>query len=74
MFETKVRRVGNSAVMTLTTEMLAVLDAKEGDPLFVVRSDDGTLRVMAHDPEVAAALEAAEVVMDDNRDLLAALA
>ena len=74
MFETKVRRVGNSAVMTLTTEMLAVLDAKEGDPLFVVRGDDGSLRVMAHDPGVAAALEAAEVVMDENRDLLAALA
>ena len=74
MFETKVRRVGNSAVMTLTTEMLAVLDAKEGDSLFVVRGDDGSLRVMAHDPGVAAALEAAEAVMDDNRDLLAALA
>jgi putative addiction module antidote len=74
MFETKVRRVGNSAVMTLTTEMLAVLDAKEGDPLYVVRGDDGSLRVMAHDPDVTAALEAAEVVMDDNRDLLAALA
>ena len=74
MFETKVRRVGNSAVMTLTTEMLAVLDAKEGDRLFVARGDDGSLRVMAHDPGVAAALEAAEVVMDENRDLLAALA
>lgn len=74
MFETKVRRVGNSAVMTLTTEMLAVLDAKEGDRLFVLRGDDGSLRVMAHDPEVATALEAAEAVMDENRDLLAALA
>ena len=74
MFETKVRRVGNSAVMTLTAEMLAVLDAKEGDRLFVVRGDDGSLRVMAHDPELAAALEEAEAVMDENRDLLAALA
>lgn len=74
MFKTKVRRVGNSAVMTLTTEMLAVLDAKEGDRLFVLRGDDGSLRVMAHNPEVAAALEAAEAVMDENRDLLAALA
>lgn len=74
MIETKIRKVGNSAVMTLTTEMLTLLDAKEGDTLFVVRGDDGTLRIMAHDPGVAAALEAAEVVMDDNRDLLAALA
>ncbi|MEX1663635.1 transcriptional regulator/antitoxin MazE [Thioclava sp. 15-R06ZXC-3] len=74
MIETKIRKVGNSAVMTLTTEMLTMLDAKEGDTLFVVRGDDGTLKIMANDPSVAAALEAAEIVMDENRDLLAALA
>ena len=74
MIETKVRKVGNSAVMTLTSEMLAILDVKEGDSLCVVRSDDGGLRILAHDPEVIAALEAAEIVMDENRDLLAALA
>ena len=73
MIETKIRKVGNSSVMTLTTEMLALLDAKEGDTLYVVRADDGTLKVMANDPSVLAALEAAEVVMDENRDLLAAL-
>ena len=73
MFETKIRKVGNSSVMTLTTEMLALLDAKEGDTLYVVRGDDGALKVMAHDPSVVAALEAAEIVMDENRDLLAAL-
>lgn len=74
MIETKIRKVGNSAVMTLTTEMLTILDAKEGDTLFVLRGDDGTLRLMAHDPSVADALRAAEIVMDDNRDLLQALA
>lgn len=74
MIETKIRKVGNSAVMTLTSEMLAMLDAKEGDSLFVVRGDDGSLRIMAQDPAIAAALEAAEKVMDDNRDALQALA
>jgi antitoxin ChpS len=74
MIETRVRKVGNSAVMTLTSEMLAILDVKEGDTLYVVRGDDGGLRILAHDPEVIAALEAAEIVMDENRDLLAALA
>ncbi|WP_299647161.1 transcriptional regulator/antitoxin MazE [uncultured Jannaschia sp.] len=74
MIETKIRKVGNSAVMTLTGEMLAMLDAKAGDSLFVVRGDDGSLRIMAHDPSVAEALAAAEMVMDENRDLLAALA
>ncbi len=74
MIETKIRKVGNSAVMTLTTEMLTMLDVKEGDSLFVVRSDDGSLKLMAHDPSVAEALKVAEVVMDENRDLLQALA
>ena len=74
MIETRIRKVGNSAVMTLTSEMLALLDAKEGDSLFVVRADDGSLKIMAHNPELAAALAAAETVMDDNRDLLQALA
>ena len=74
MIETKIRKVGNSAVMTLTSEMLALLDAKEGDSLFVVRGDDGSLRIMANDPAVAEALAAAEVVMDENRDMLQALA
>lgn len=73
MIETRIRKVGNSAVMTLTTEMLAILDAKEGDTVFVVRGDDGTLKIMAHDPSVAEALAAAEIVMDENRDLLEAL-
>ena len=74
MIETRIRRMGNSAVMTLTADMLAMLDAEVGDTLFVLRGDDGSLKIMAHDPAVAAALEAAEVVMDHNRDLLAALA
>ena len=74
MIETKIRKVGNSAVITLTTEMLTILDAKEGDTLFVLRGDDGSLRLLAHDPSLADALAAAEHVMDENRDLLQALA
>ncbi|PWK55922.1 AbrB/MazE/SpoVT family DNA-binding domain-containing protein [Roseicyclus mahoneyensis] len=74
MIETRIRKVGNSAVMTLTAEMLAILDAKEGDTLYVVRGDDGSLRIMANDPALAAALAAGEAVMDENRDLLQALA
>jgi len=57
-------------VMTLTTEMLALLDAKEGDSLFVVRGDDGDLRIMTQDQSLRAVLDAAEIVMDENRDAL----
>lgn len=74
MIEAKIRKVGNSAVMTLTAEMLALLDAKPGDSLFVVRSDDGALKITPHDPDLETALKAAEEVMDENRDLLQALA
>jgi putative addiction module antidote len=74
MIETRIRKVGNSAVMTLTTEMLTLLDAKEGDSLYVVRGDDGSLRIMAQNPDMQSVLEAAEQIMDENRDALQALA
>jgi len=74
MFQTKVRKVGNSSVVTMSSEMLSALDVKDGDTVYVTRSDDSGLKISAHDPQVVAALEAAEVVMDENRDLLQALA
>ena len=74
MFETKIRRVGNSAVVTLSVEALAHLDAKEGDRVFVLRGDDGGLRIIAHDEDVAEALEAAQVGMDRYRTAMQALA
>ena len=74
MFQTKVRKVGNSSVVTMSSEMLATLDVKDGDTVYVTRSDDSGLKISAHDPDVVEALEAAERVMDENRDLLQALA
>ena len=74
MFQTKVRKVGNSLVVTMSSEMLSALDVKDGDTVYVTRSDDSGLKISAHDPQVVAALEAAERVMDENRDLLQALA
>ena len=40
MFKTKIRKEGNSAVITLSSEMLAVLGVTEGDTVYVTRSDD----------------------------------
>jgi putative addiction module antidote len=70
----KIRKVGNSSVMTLTADMLALLDAKEGDTLHVLRADDGSLKLMAYDPDFAELMAIAEDVMDENRDALQALA
>jgi len=74
MFKTKIRKVGNSSVITISAEMLAALDARDGDTVYVTRSDDKGLKVQAHDPALLAALAAAEDVMDENRTLLQALA
>ena len=73
MFETRIRKVGNSAVVTLSGEMLGALDAREGDTVYIVRGDDGSLKITPHNPERAAALAAAQIVMDENRDMLQAL-
>jgi len=70
MFKTKIRKEGNSAVITLSSEMLAVLGAKEGDTVYVMLLDDNSLKIHAHDPAVLEALEAADVVMDENCTLL----
>ena len=74
MFPTKVRKVGNSSIDTISGEMLAALDIKERDTVHVTRSDDNGLKIQAHDPALLVALAAAEEVMDENRTLLQALA
>ena len=70
MFKTKIRKEGNSAVITLSSAMLAVLGVKEGDTVYVTRSGDNGLKMHAHDPAVLEALAEAEVVMDENQTLL----
>lgn len=70
MFKTKVRKDGNFAVITLSSEMLPVLSVAEGDTVYVATSDHNGLNIHAHDPAVLEALEAAEVVTDENCTLL----
>jgi len=74
MFETRIRKVGNSAVVTLSAEILAALDAREGDTVYLVRGDDGSLKIVLQNPELDVALAAAYLVMDENCDMLRALA
>ena len=70
MFKTKIRKEGNSAVITLSSEMLAVLGVAEGDTVYVTPSDHNGLKIHAHDPKLLEALDAAEAVMDENYTLL----
>jgi len=70
MFKTKIRTEGNSTVITLSSAMLAVLGVGEGDTVYVTPSDHNGLKILAHDPKLLEALEAAEVVMDEHCTLL----
>ena len=74
MFQIKIRKVGNSSVVTISAEMLTALEVKDGDTYYVTRSDDNGLNLQAQDPALVAALAAAEEVMEENRTLLQALA
>jgi antitoxin ChpS len=74
MFQTRIRKVGNSAVITLSADILAALDAAEGDTVFLTRGDDGSMKITLHNPQLAAALHAARIAMDEHRDMLQALA
>jgi len=69
LFKAKVRKEGNSAAITLSSEMLVVFGVKEGDTVYVMRSDDDGLKIHAHDPAVLEAFAAPELVMDENRTL-----
>lgn len=73
MFKTEIRKVGTSFVVTLTAEMLAALDAKEGDTVYITNSHDNGIKLQLYDPKLLAALKVAEDVMDENCTMLEAL-
>ena len=47
MFKTKIRKKGNPAAITLSSEKLAVFGVKEVDTVYVKRSDDNVLKIHA---------------------------
>lgn len=69
MYVLKVRRVGNSAAITLPKEVLAVLRVGEGDNLVLTRSKDGC-RITPYDETFADALEAFEETRRTYRNAL----
>jgi antitoxin ChpS len=73
MLQTKIRKVGNSSAVTISAEMLAALNVKEGDTLYETCSDGNGLKIQVHNSALLAALTAAEEVMYENGLLLEAL-
>ncbi|SER14055.1 putative addiction module antidote [Solimonas aquatica] len=71
--ELKIIAVGNSAGVLLPKELLARLRVEKGDSLYVAETPDG-IKLMPHDPELAAQMQVAEGVMRKRRNLLRKLA
>ncbi len=69
----KIIAVGNSAGVLLPKELLARLRVDKGDSLYVAETPDG-IKLMPHDPALAAQMEVAERVMRKRRNLLRKLA
>lgn len=71
--ELKIIAVGNSAGVLLPKELLARLRVEKGDTLYVAETPDG-VKLMPHDPVLAAQMEVAERVMREDRTVLRKLA
>jgi putative addiction module antidote len=69
----KVTSVGNSVGLTLPKEVLAKLRVGKGDEVFFTETPDGIL-MTPYDAEFAAQMDAAEIVMREDRDVLKILA
>jgi putative addiction module antidote len=69
----KVTSIGNSVGLTLPKEVLAKLRIGKGDEVFFTETPDGIL-MTPYDAEFAEQMDAAEIVMRENRDALRELA
>ena len=69
----KLIKIGNSVGVILPREVLAKLRVDLGDDVFLTEQPGG-FAVQAHDPAFAEAMEAAEQIMREDRDILAVLA
>lgn len=74
MLELKLRKVGNSVGVVLPKEVLAHLNAGEGDTLSVTDGPDGSLRMSPHKAEVVRQMEMVQDVMKRYRHTLRELA
>ncbi|AXE62876.1 putative addiction module antidote [Hyphomonas polymorpha PS728] len=73
MTKLKIRKIGNSLGVVLPKEVLDQLKVKEGDTLDVVPTETG-VKLSISDEEVDKLMQMAERIMDENREVLRALA
>lgn len=73
MTRLKIRKIGNSLGVVLPKDVLDQLKVKEGDTLDVVPTASG-VTLSVSDEEVDRLMQMAERIMDENREVLRALA
>lgn len=73
MLKLKVTTVGASAGVILPKEALARLKVAKGDVLYLTEAPDG-YRLTPLDPDFERQMAAAEAIMQEDRDILHALA
>jgi putative addiction module antidote len=73
MTKLKIRKIGNSLGVVLPKEVLDQLKVKEGDTLDVVPTEAG-VKLSISDEEVDKLMQMAERIMEENREVLRALA
>ena len=69
----KVTTIGNSVGVILPRDLLAKLRVEKGDTLYVIETPNG-FELTPYRPDFAAQMDAAEVIMRENRDVLRKLA
>ncbi len=74
MLTFKVTTVGASEGFILNKEAKLRLNVKKGDTLFLTEAPDGALRITPYDPDFARQMALAEAIMQDDREILKALA
>ncbi|MFP5407116.1 MAG: AbrB/MazE/SpoVT family DNA-binding domain-containing protein [Gammaproteobacteria bacterium] len=74
MITVKVRSIGNSLAVVLPREVLARLDVKEGDTLYLTEASDGSMRITPYDPAFDKQMGAAREGMGRFRNALRELA
>lgn len=73
MTRLKIRKIGNSLGVVLPKDVLDQLKVKEGDTLDVVPTTSGVM-LSVSDEEVDRLMQMAERIMEENREVLRALA
>lgn len=69
----KISAIGNSLGVILPKEMLAKLRVGKGDQLYATETPDG-FEIRLRDPAFVEQMELAEIIMREDRDMLALLA